>query len=320
MGIRLGQGGEFDRIRAIAARLGDRAAGLGDDCAILPDEPGTLVTSIDLSVEGVHFRRAWLSLTDIGWRSATAALSDLAAAGARCVGLVAAVSAPRGTPAEELEAVMDGVGAAVDAAGGKVLGGDLTASDRWALAITVFGRAKKAMNRRGAQPGDSVWVTGRLGGARAAVAAWTAGRDPESEARAAFAHPAARLAAGRWLAEQRAHALIDLSDGLAGDAGHIAAGSEVRLEIALDQVPVHSAVAREAAAAGEPPAAFAARGGDDYELLAAMPPAFSEADAPPAEAAAGVRLTRIGRVRDGAGVVLTLDGEATSLTSFDHFG
>lgn len=320
MSVRLGPGGEFDRIREIARRLGDRASGVGDDCATIPDEPGHLVTSTDLAIEDVHFRRAWLSLDEIGYRAATAALSDLAAAGARCVGLLAALAAPRGTTAADIASVMAGVGAAAAAAGGRVLGGDLTASDRWMLCATVFGRAARPMTRSGARTGDGVWVTGTLGVARAAVLAWEAGREPDGLARDAFARPVARLAAGSWLAANGATAMMDVSDGLAGDAAHLAAASEVHLEIDLSTVPFAPVVAAEAARVGEAPAAFAARGGDDYELLVCLPDSFAAGPAEQMLRDTGVRLTRIGAVAPGEGTRLLLDGRELDLRSYDHFG
>ena len=318
-GPALGSGGEFDRIRAIAARLGDRAGPLGDDCVRLPDEPGILVTSTDQSVAGVHFRREWLSLEEIGWRSATAALSDLGAAGARCVGLLAAVNAPRDSSADEVASLLSGMGEAVDAVGGKVLGGDLGASDRWSVTTTVFGRAVTPMSRRGARPGDSVWVTGSLGGAKAAVTAWQAGREPDQFTRRAFARPSARLQAGRWLAAHGAAAMIDLSDGLAGDAGHLAAASGVEIAIDLERLPVLPEVAPVAQTLGLEPEVFAAQGGEDYELLVCLPAPFSLDDAERFLAETGTRLSRIGQVRAGEGTRLTLDGHPIVVQSYDHF-
>lgn len=304
----LGPGAEFDRIRAIAATLGSRARGLGDDCAVIPDGSGTLVASTDTSEEAVHFRLDWLSLEEAGYRAATSALSDLAAAGAGVVGVFAAVTAPRAASTNELVSFMTGVGSAADAVGGVVLGGDLTAGARWAATITVIGRAERVMSRRGARPGDAVYVTGRLGGARAAVDAWLAGGTPNAAARASFAHPSARVAAGQWLAANGATAMLDLSDGLAGDAGHLGAASEVRIDLELDALPVHPSVSapdREL---------FAAAGGEDYELLVCLPAAFAE------RAAAGVPLTRIGSVAEGQGVRLRRAGQAVALpSSYNHF-
>ena len=308
--IPLGSGPEFDRIRAIASALGRSARGLGDDCAFVPQGEEWLALSTDVSVERVHFRRDWLSLEEIGWRAAASALSDLAAAGATEPVALAALTVPPQEPTETFASLMRGVGAALAAAGGVVIGGDLSQGDAIALAITVVGRAKRVMGRRGAEPGDALWVTGALGGARAALAAWNAGRTPDRAARARFAHPEPRLEAGRWLVDHGAKAMLDLSDGLAGDAKHLAAASGVALRIDLGSLPIESGI-REAGTAGEPAEAFAARGGEDYELLVAMPPAFT--------GTAEFQFTRIGQVSAGAGVTLTLNDRPLTLTGYDHF-
>jgi thiamine-monophosphate kinase len=151
------------------------------------------------------------------------------------------------------------------------------------------------------------------------VAAWKAGREPDQFARQAFARPAARLAAGRWLAAHGAHAMIDLSDGLAGDAGHLAAASAVEIAIELDRLPMLPEVASEAAAVGLEPEVFAAQGGEDYQLLVCLPPAFTLDDGERCLAETGTRLSRIGQVHAGEGTRLTLDGHSIVVQSYDHF-
>lgn len=309
--VPLGPGREFDHIRAIAHRLGAAAPVLGNDCAYVEAGAALLALSTDLSVEGVHFRREWLTLEEIGWRAAAGSLSDLAAAGAEPIGLLAAVAAPVPLAAEDLTQMMAGVGAAVVSAGGQVLGGDLSRGDLLTIAITVIGRAPRRIGRGGARPGDGIWVTGELGGARAALAAWLCGRSPGAQARERFAHPVARVAEGQWLARHGVRAMMDVSDGLGGDAGHLAAASGVAIRISLDRLPVAGPVAAAAHAANEPPAVFAARGGEDYELLVAMPPEF--------EPAGGFPLTRIGVAQAGSGVSFDLGGSDLALSGYDHF-
>ncbi|MEO8139244.1 MAG: thiamine-phosphate kinase [Gemmatimonadota bacterium] len=317
--IPLGPGLEFDRIRRILDRLGPIARGVGDDCAILPDGPGRLVVSVDLSIEGVHFRHDWLTLEEIGWRATAAALSDLAAEGAATIGVLTSIGVPSVATDDELTALMSGVGAAAHAAGGAVLGGDLTASKRWVIDVTVLGRALRPVTRVGAAPGDGLWVTGTLGGARAALHAWLAGGAPHPGARSAFAHPVPRIAAGQALARAGAHAMLDLSDGLGGDAEHLAAASGVALEIDLDLVPVAPAAIPTAVREGISPALFAAQGGEDYELLAALPADFDAAAAARLSGETGVALTRIGAVHSGAGTRFLLAGVAVALMGHDHF-
>jgi thiamine-monophosphate kinase len=318
-GTSLGPGVEFDRIRAIAAALGERARGLGGDCALLPGRSGTLAVSTDVSVEGVHFRLDWLSPEEVGWRAAAAALSDLAAAGAEPAGLLAAVTLPAQAAEADLVALMRGVAGAGGAAGAPVLGGDLSAGAAWTIAVTVLGWAGTPITRAGARPGDRVWVTGALGGARAALEAWRRGDTPDRDARRAFVRPEPRLAAGRWLAAHGARALIDLSDGLGADAAHLAAASGVRVEIALEQVPVAGSTVPEAQRLGVSVQQFAAEGGEDYELLAALPQTFGPDDALAFERATGLALTRIGEVRRGSGVHAALAGRAIALRGYDHF-
>ncbi len=185
------------------------------------------------------------------------------------------------------------------------------------MGITVFGHTVTPVSRAGAQVGDAVWVTGALGGARAALCAWENGRTPAPAAHCAFARPQPRLAAGRWLAAAGATAMLDVSDGLGGDAEHLAAASAVGLEIDLGLVPIHPSVHGEAARVGEPAPVFAATGGEDYELLVTLPPAV---DGRACEPAAGVPLTRIGTVVAGAGVRCLLRGRLMPIAGFRHAG
>jgi thiamine-monophosphate kinase len=315
----LGGGREFDRIREIARVLGAGAAQLGDDCALVHADGATLALSTDVSVENVHFRTEWLSCTEIGWRAAAGALSDLAAEGAEPIGLLAAVTVPPAARDADVTAIMEGVGGAVTAVGGTVLGGDLSAGGAWSVAVTVIGRASIPVTRAGAQPGDSLWVTGVLGAARAALEAWRRGDVPTAAARAAFAQPTPRIAAGTWLARHGARAMLDLSDGLAGDAAHLAAASRVGLAIALDSLPITADAIAAAGTAGIAPGRFAAEGGEDYELLVALPPAFGQPEADRFRRECGVALTGIGTVEAGQGVRFELGGRALALEGFDHF-
>ncbi len=281
--LTLGPGAEFDAVRTLLARWGTRAIGIGDDGAVLDVPAGSrLVVSTDTTVEDVHFRAPWLTPEEIGWRATMAALSDLAAMAAAPLGVLLALTVParwRGA----LPALADGIGWAVAAQGARIVGGDVTDGDRLALAITVLGHAPRPLSRAGARPGDTLYVTGTLGGPGAALAAWERGEVPEAGARARFAHPEARIAAGQWLAAHGATAAIDISDGLAGDAAHIAAASGVRCVLALDAIPcVAGTGAREAIASGE-----------EYELLVAAAGLDTAAFA---RAHAGLTLTAIGRV------------------------
>ena len=319
LGFALGPGPEFDRIRKIARVLGDRARGLGDDCALLPDGDGALAISTDVSVEGVHFRLDWIDPAEAGWRATAAALSDLAAEAADPIGVLTAITVPEGAAEGDLAALAGGIGDAAAAAGAVVIGGDLSAGPAWSVAVTVIGRAERPVTRAGATPGDGIWVTGVLGGARAALEAWRRGDSPAEDARRAFAHPEPRIAAGLWLAAHGARAMLDISDGLAGDAGHLAAASDVRIELALEVVPVAAAAIAEAKQLDLPVQQFAAEGGEDYELLVALPREFGAADVREFEAACRIALTRVGTVKRGSGVRVELAGRPLELRGYDHF-
>lgn len=315
----LGPGREFDRVRRIAAALGARSPGLGDDCALLPPGDGTLAASTDVSVEGVHFRLDWISLEEAGWRATAAALSDLAAEGAEASAVLVALTVPAAAQDDDVVAVMAGAGAAAADSGALVAGGDLSRGPGWSLAVTALGWAVEPVGREGARPGDGLWVTGALGAARAALAAWRRGAPPEDAARRAFARPVPRLCAGRWLARHGARAMIDLSDGLGADAGHLAAASGAAAWLELERIPIAAAARAEAARLGVPAERFAAEGGEDYELLVALPAPFSAADVRALESVCGLPLTRVGEMRDGGGVQARLGGRPIALDGFDHF-
>jgi len=310
-----GPGGEFDRLRAIFATLGAAGRDLGDDCALLPVGGRTLAISIDLSLEGVHFRTDWLSFREIGWRATAAALSDLAAEGARPVGVLVSLGIPSNVPratgnASPAVQIMAGVGAAARSVGASVRGGDLVRSARYLVDVCVLGLAAPPVRRSGARPGDGLWVTGRLGGAGLALATLRAGRRLAPALRRRFARPVPRIAAGRWLARRGARAMIDISDGLAGDAEHLAAASSVGIAIELERVPCWPGVTPLAAA----------RSGEEYELLVAMPRSFGEVGARAFRRATGLPLTAIGRCASGRGRRMTHYGRPIiAPPGFDHF-
>ena len=314
--LALGAGGEFDRLRAIFRALGRGARDLGDDCALLRLGRTTLALSIDASLEGVHFRTEWLSFREIGWRGGAAALSDLAAEGARPLGVLVSLGLPRGRgtrgggrvdPAAE---IMRGVAAVTKSVGARVLGGDLTRSCRYLVDVCAIGTVDRPVRRSGARPGDGLWVTGRLGGAGLGLARLRAGRRVAAAVRRRFARPQPRIAAGRWLARRGARAMIDLSDGLAGDAGHLAAASRVRVALELERIPCWPGVAPRAAA----------RSGEEYELLVALPRRFGAREARAFRAVTGLALTRIGACSAGRGVRMTDRGRGMPAPpGFDHF-
>jgi thiamine-monophosphate kinase len=277
-------GAEFDAIRAMLARWGALAKGVGDDAAVFSPPPGEqLVFSTDASVEDVHFRAAWLSPEEIGARATTAALSDLAAMGARALAVLVALEVPVSWQPHVL-ALADGIGRVVEQANATIIGGNMTRGERLSVTLTVIGATDRPVYRRGARVGDALWVTGRLGGPRHALEAWIAGATPAPDARARFAAPVARLREGAWLAAVGARAMIDISDGLWADAGHLAAASGVQCELWLAALPTIGA--------GTPLDALSS--GEEYELLVATDP---DLDADGFARRFGVPLTRVGVVR-----------------------
>ena len=310
--IPLGPGREFDAVRDFARRWGVAAQGLGSDCALMEVPAGQLLcVSTDTSVEGVHFRKHWLSAREIGYRSAAAALSDLAAAAAAPLGLLVALAVPdrwRG----QLGEIADGVGEAARLAGCAIVGGDTTAApDALALTVTVLGSAAAPLTRAGARPGDRIYVTGVLGGPRAALRALGDDHAPTPADRDRFARPVPRLVEARWLAARGARAAIDVSDGLAADLGHIAAASGVRIRVALERVPC--------VAGADPLDAMAS--GEEYELAVVMP---RDVDQDAFTRATGTPLTAIGAVLEagdeGPAVEAYQDGARVDLPrGYDHF-
>jgi thiamine-monophosphate kinase len=268
----LGDVGEL----ALLAELERRglAKGIADDAALLD---GGLVVTQDSLVEGVHFTLDRLSWRDLGFRAAAVNLSDLAASGATPDGLVVSFGAPGTTGLESVIELYEGIGET----GVDVVGGDTTAADRVYLSVTALGRSDRVPGRAGAMPGDVLVVTGPLGAAGAAFR------------RGELVRPPIKLEEGRVLAAH-AHALIDISDGIARDVAHIAERSGCRVVVDLDCVSLAEGATVDDLGFGE-----------DYELLAAV--------VDPG------RFVVIGRCEEGEGVELLLDGRPHELGGFDHF-
>lgn len=314
--ISLGPGREFDLIRELARRWGPRARDLGGDCAIFEAGGERLALSIDVSIEGVHFKRDWLTPREIGYRAAASALSDLAAVAAEPAGLLLTISVP-GDDADLALAIGEGAGDAVADAGAVIIGGDMSRGSEIVVDCCVIGRMAPGLSRAGAKPGDRLVVTGMLGGPLAALEAWMSGAEPAPEARARFAKPAPRHAAARFLAHHRAHAMIDISDGLAGDIGHLLAAGDIGLTLDADSVPLMPVARAAASAKGEPAWRFAARSGEEYELLAALPADVTDEEL----SHAPVPVTVIGTFEAEAGLRARAGGAPVTLPhTHDHFG
>ena len=309
---------EFDLIAAINERLpapGPRVrVPSGDDAAVVEPRAASAIT-VDAIVDGVHFQLDAFGPAAVGRKALAAALSDLAAMGASQGEACVVVAAPGELPDEELLGIADGLVEVAIREGVSIVGGDLVSCPVLVVSVTAVGYepgGSRFVTRVGARPRDLVAVTGELGGAAAAVELIDAGeRRGDAPDRAVGLlerqlDPVPRLREGRALAAAGASAMIDVSDGLGADSGHLASASDCRLEIDVDRVPVADGVAE---IAGNDGAALelAVAGGEDFELLVTLPPERMNA-AIEAVADAGSKLTEIGYVTEGQGVALRLPG------------
>lgn len=321
--------GEFDLIGRYFKRPVRRSPlGGGDDCALLAPAPGMqLAVSSDMLVEGRHFLST-VEPASLGHKALAVNLSDLAACGAAPLGFTLALALPA-VDAAWLEGFSEGLYALADAHGCELVGGDTTRGPL-NICVTVFGEvpAGAALLRSGARAGDDLWVSGTLGDARLALEVFRGTMQLPAEvfaaARARMERPTPRVGLGLAL-RGLATSAIDLSDGLAGDLGHVLAASGVGATLDAD------AAAQCVAARAQQPALLdaagwrqlALAGGDDYELAFTAPPAAREA-VQAAALASSTRVTRIGRIEADAGLRI-VDGRGRALTderfaSFDHFG
>jgi thiamine-monophosphate kinase len=246
---------------------------------VLQPTPGRkLVVTTDVLVEGRHFTAALSDPEDWGWKAVAVNLSDLAAMGAVARWLVLALTVPEAADVGTLQRVYEGIGQACRAFGVALVGGDVSAGPALSLAVTALGEAEEAVTRAGARPGDRLVVTGPLGAAAAGLALLERGDEPAAgllgrfpALAAAHRRPAPELRMGPLLARAGATAMVDVSDGLAGDALHLAEASGVGVEVRDAAVPLAPGVAEAAALLGRDPVALALGGGEDFVLAAALP-------------------------------------------------
>lgn len=268
--MKLSETGELGLLRVLEER--GLIVGTEHDAAEL--EPGFVVTQ-DALVEGVHFRLDWLSWRELGFRAAAVNISDLAASAARPEALLVTLALPETTQVESVVELYKGIAAA----GVTVRGGDTTRSEHAVVGVTAIGRSDRVPGRTGARPGDMLVVTGPLGAAGAAFR------------QGGYVRPPIRVEEGLRLGAV-ASAMLDVSDGIAVDAAHLATRSGCRLVIDLDAVPLAGTVAD---------LGF----GEDFELLAATPDPLGFAV--------------IGRCEEGEGVLLTRGGDPYVLPGYEHF-
>lgn len=306
--------------------------GIGDDCAVLtPDSGKVLLATTDLLLEGTHFRRRYATPHDIGWKSLAVNLSDIAAVAGRPRWALIALACPSNTRIDEVEAFYEGMLDLAREHQVAIVGGDTTESvSGWVVNVTLLGDAVRPVLRSTAREGDVVAVTGPLGRSAAGLA-WlerassppAISADALAEVTLAHLRPRPRVREGQCLGDaEGVHAMIDLSDGLAVDLAHIAEESGLGARVTLDRIPISTATRQLAEALGQDAIAWAAGGGEDYELLITCEPGALARVSEGLERATGSRLYAVGEIVAAPASVTFLDhrGHAAAVTpGFEHF-
>lgn len=301
-GATLADLGEFALVDAITSRFtqGERVlVGPGDDAALVAVPDRRVVVSTDLLVDTRHFRRDWADAVDIGHKAAAQNLSDVNAMGGRATALTVGLAAPADLSVAWVLELADGIAEEAALVGASVVGGDLTASDQVVIAVTVLGEVEgEPVRRSGARAGDVLALAGRQGWAAGGLTVLTRGFRSPRKLVDAYRRPQPPYAAGDQARAAGATAMIDVSDGLVADVGHLAAASGVAVDVETASFELAEPLQAVGAALGVDPMRFVLGGGDDHALVATFP--------------AGVPLpegwTRIGSVAEGEGV--TVDGTA----------
>jgi thiamine-monophosphate kinase len=304
--------GEFGLIDAVAPMFAATPAvviGSGDDAACLATSGPVLVTT-DLMIERRHFRRDWSEPPDVGRRAVAVNVADIAAMGGTATGLVVGLGAPPDLPVDWVRGLAEGMATELELVGATVVGGDVSESDQIVIAVTALGHAAgDPVRRDGARPGQVVALAGRVGWAAAGWAVLGRGfRSPRAVVEA-YRRPEPPYAAGPQAAAAGATAMIDVSDGLLADLGHIAAASGVAIDVDPSTLEIAEPLEAVGAAVGIDPLRFCLTGGEDHALAATFDAGTDLPD--------GWRL--IGRVGEGSGV--TVDGEPyEGAPGHTHFG
>lgn len=269
--------GEFQRLRDLAPHLAMSGPGLpvgvGDDAAVVEVGATAVVACVDVIAEGVHFTTELSSPADIGWKAVAVNISDLAAMGAEPLAVLVGLQRRPDLDEAVIDGLFAGMAEACREYGAALVGGDTVTAPTWSVAVTALGRpAVRSITRDGARPGDDVVLVGPLGMAAAALELHTAGEEVPEPLLAAHRRPQAHPRAGMALAAVGASAMIDLSDGLGQDAAHIARASGVALQ--LDRQAVLGAAPQEVVEAVAPDRLdrLVIGGGEDFALLATVPP------------------------------------------------
>lgn len=317
----IGEFGLIKRLTQDLRRSEQVIEGVGDDCAVVRFGDRLMLVSTDASVEDVHFTTRTAPPRAIGWKAAASAISDIAAMGGEARYVLVTFACPAEVKVERLEELFHGLHEAVEAAGAVIVGGDTTQSlARIVLSVTVIGEAleNRYRSRRGARPGDLLAVTGYPGRSAAGLLALEIGADAPPLVEAHL-HPIPRLKEGQWLAARdEVHAMIDVSDGLVQDTGHIAEASDIGVNVDPNILPISPGLEQYRQALGISPRDLVLAGGEDYELALAIAPEAAESMVAEFSREFAIPLTVIGQFVDTPKGV-RIAGANPLKAGYDHF-
>jgi len=309
--------GEHQLIALVTRRLeqtGSVILGPGDDAAVVAAPDGRCVVSTDVMVQGKHFKTEWSSGHDVGRRLAGANLSDICAMGAVPTALVVGLVLPASTPVRWVLDFADGLAHECNLVGAAVIGGDICSGDAITVAATALGdlAGQEPVRRSGAEPGDVLALAGRVGWAAAGLFILGRGFTAPRALVAAHRFPEPPYALGRSAALAGASSMIDVSDGLVADVGHLASASKAVISISTTALPIDAPVRDAAAAFNADPKQWILTGGDDHGLVATFPPDVTLPD--------GFRpIGLVEELADRQPQVLVDTVEWTAEGGFDHF-
>ncbi len=321
--------GEFGLIKRIAEQFSSHSPGLnhgiGDDCAVFADG---FVISTDLMIENVHFLHDPSSYHLLGRKALAVNLSDIAAMGASPLFFLLSIAIPKQYALDDIAVILTGIHSMAEEFGIALIGGDTTGSHSdLMISITVIGQAidQRYITRKGARPGDLVQVSGPLGSSAAGLAVLTADLDPTGCETLITAHlnPIPRIKAGIALSQiDEVHAMIDISDGLTQDLGHILKASETGAELILESIPVHDSLLPVSQKIKVDPFQWILTGGEDYELCWTVAPEAEEIALNAVRKTGAVHAATIGRITTGRNITVRNYGKAVNIAQagFNHFG